>query len=143
MYQVGTPTLTASAEICQDTPSPKGSIFTEISSLGSAMPNRKTQALEGVRMRFVMIALLSASLVGCSTAEIRAKRNSVTVGMPRAEFIKLMGPPASITGRQSGEGLFYDGQGFSDLGGFCAVIANDKVYSFGEMYSAQFCMPSF
>ena len=94
-------------------------------------------------MRFVMIALVFASLVGCGTAELRAKRNSVTIGMPRADLIKLLGPPTAITGPQSGEGLFFDGKDFSDLGGYCVVVTNGKVYSFGEMYSSQFCMPSF
>lgn len=86
-------------------------------------------------MRKILVLFLCLGLAGCATAY---KINQVSLGMTKAEVIKVMGEPVSISATENQEYLNYQlaetaEDGFNgDYTPYAIVLQSGKVASYGR-----------
>jgi len=90
----------------------------------------------GNMKNYILIAMMAIALSACATAH---KMNKVQLGMTKAEVIKVMGPPVSISAQRGSEYLNYsfsetDDQAFYGITKpYYVRLINGRVESYGRL----------
>jgi len=93
-------------------------------------------------MKKLLTVLLCLGFVGCATLTPSVNMNSISLGMTKAEVIKNLGNPASVSAKTDMEYLKYSGQPCVQdpnctFNSFCTEyyvrLVNGKVESYGKV----------